>query len=108
MIALIRTLIRRADRALADLDARLYRLRYDADQRARARREMAAIRSWFVCVAVLALSVTTACAPLQTRRAVRRIEDRCSAAYERATTPAEVDAIHARCAAQYEEVRDAR
>lgn len=52
---------------------------------------------------VLVLAV--GCAPLQARRAIRRIESRCSAAYEAATTRDEVIAVHARCEAAIEGVR---
>ena len=54
------------------------------------------------------LAVATACAPWQARRAIARIDARCERAYSVATTEAEVQSIHARCDAAYEEVRRGR
>lgn len=55
--------------------------------------------------------VVLACAGCEVRRArvkVARIQRECSAAYENAATPEQVDEIDERCSAAYEEVRRGR
>lgn len=68
-------------------------------------RERRGLRIFALLLLVGAVWLVAGCAPIQARRTIRRIESRCTAAYEAATTRDEVVEIHDRCEAAYEEVR---